>query len=762
MAVSTEPPSETTRPVIDADRFRTARATLIVDGFMTWFIKVGGLVIIIAVFGIFVFILLQILPLFQGAKVGAERIVSAPAGAVAAFGIDEWGEMPFVVYRDGGIFFAGSPGETPLMTGGPIVTASAYNVHDQRLVMGTSTGSLAVATIGYEPEYGAQGRRTLKPSAAISPSLQLGDPGAALVSVAYADTGDDRLAAAVQEVDGQRRLWVATVEAGGGLSTDGALTLGSRVELTAELPGVPERVLVDNRADSVIVTTTTGSVCYFFRRDGHFEKRQFFVPFEDQPDHRVASIDFLLGDVSLVLTNPAGCNRIFSLHHRDGGEIRTFGQTKELALLPAGCEHFGASTRNKAYLATAGTTASLRYATTAHVRWERDLGYAIRGAVINSKYDRLAFIDDRNAMHLMPLSDPHPEAGFQALFDKVWYEGASEPRYEWQSSGGSDDFEPKLSMINLLVGTLKGTFYALLFAVPIAVLGAMYTAEFMHPKFRSVVKPTVEIMASLPSVVLGFLAAQWLAPVLEMRVPSVLMVILLVPTTAIALGSAWSRLPMSMRSRIRPGYEFLAFVPVLLAVCWAGWELGPLLERLVFTVPDPHGSGTIADFRRWWPRVTGCSFEQRNSLVVGFMMGFAVIPIIFTIAEDALSNVPKNMRSGSLALGASRWQTAYSIVLPTASAGIFSALMIGVGRAIGETMIVVMATGNTPILDFNIFNGMRTLSANIAVELPEASEGGTLYRTLFLGAMLLFGMTFIINTVAELLRQHLREKYRTV
>ena len=158
----------------------------------------------------------------------------------------------------------------------------------------------------------------------------------------------------------------------------------------------------------------------------------------------------------------------------------------------------------------------------------------------------------------------------------------------------------------------------------------------------------------------------------------------------------------------------------------------------------------------------GLRFEQRNCLIIGIMMGFAVIPIIFTITEDALSSVPESLRSASLALGGSRWQTAWRIVLPTASAGIFSAVMIGLGRAIGETMIVTMATGNTPIMELNLFSGMRTLSANIATELPEAPEGGTLYRTLFLGAMVLFLLTFVLNTVAELLRQHLREKYKTV
>jgi phosphate transport system permease protein len=193
-------------------------------------------------------------------------------------------------------------------------------------------------------------------------------------------------------------------------------------------------------------------------------------------------------------------------------------------------------------------------------------------------------------------------------------------------------------------------------------------------------------------------------------------------------------------------------MPLLILTAVGGWSLGPVADALFFG----------GDFRTWWRESTGLSFEQRNSLVVGIMMGFAVIPIIFTIAEDALSNVPQALRSASLALGASRWQTALFVVLPTASAGIFSAIMIGFGRAIGETMIVVMATGNTAIMSMNIFDGMRTLSANIAVELPEAAVHSTLFRTLFLGALLLFLLTFLVNTAAELLRQHLREKYKTV
>ena len=195
---------------------------------------------------------------------------------------------------------------------------------------------------------------------------------------------------------------------------------------------------------------------------------------------------------------------------------------------------------------------------------------------------------------------------------------------------------------------------------------------------------------------------------------------------------------------------------------WLGWQLGPLLESWLFIYKDPASGREIADFRLWWPQATGSAFEQRNSMVLGFMMGFAVIPVIFTIAEDALSNVPKSLTAAAAALGANRWQVVWTVMLPVASSGIFSALMIGFGRAVGETMIMVMATGNTPVMDWNIFNGMRSLSANIAVELPEAPVGSTHYRTLFLGAVVLFAMTFILNTLAEVLRQRLRERNKIV
>jgi phosphate transport system permease protein len=188
------------------------------------------------------------------------------------------------------------------------------------------------------------------------------------------------------------------------------------------------------------------------------------------------------------------------------------------------------------------------------------------------------------------------------------------------------------------------------------------------------------------------------------------------------------------------------------------------LFELVFFSYDHPTAGRVADFRRFFTDLLvekegqGWAFEQSNSLIVGFAMGFAVIPIIYTIAEDALTSVPNQLRAASLACGASRWQTTTRVVLPAAASGIFSGIVIGLGRALGETMIVLMAAGGTPVLEMQPLVGFRSLSAAIATEMPEAPHGGTLYRTLFLAGLVLFLMTFVINTVAEAVRIRLRRK----
>ncbi len=735
---------------------------------MNQFIKVGGVGVIVAVFAIFVFILIQIVPLFRGAEVEELKTIALESGDYVSVGIDEWSELPFAVKDTGEVLFVDVVGDRGVRKQLlPHVAehgfgAVAYDQFRQQLSLGTRDGRFALIDVLYRPVYGPNNARSIEAELKAGPFFEIGRPGAPVSFVAYADGGARKLAVTKQEVAGRVELHAVTLVQRRTLMGGGQITVDRAFDLTSLVEGTISRVLVPRQADSVVVATEEGEVFYLFLVGDGFEVRQRFTPFAASADRRIALIDYVFGDVTFIAVSVSGETCGYSLYFDEASGQRQFGRTKEFPSQPGIPEVFASSVRNKAFVLGAGEKASLIFSTTETVRWEKNLGFQVKQAVIGGKYDRMIFLDEADKLHFYRLSDPHPEASFKAFFGKLWYEGASEPKYDWQSTGGSDDFEPKLSLVPLVIGSLKGTLYALLFAVPIAVLSATYTSQFLKPEVKVVVKPVMEIMASLPSVVLGFLAALWLAPILETRVPSVILIVVAVPFSAMAFGWAWSRLPPRLRLFIPPGWEFLVFLPMMFLTGWMAWHLGPVFERVFFVVSDPTTGRAVADFRLWWPEATGTPFEQRNSLVVGFMMGFAVIPIIFTIAEDALSNVPQSLRSGSLALGASRWQTAFRIVLPTASAGIFSALMIGLGRAVGETMIVVMATGNTPIMEWNIFSGMRTLSANIAVELPEAPHHGTLYRTLFLGAMVLFVLTFCVNTVAEVMRQNLRERYKTV
>jgi phosphate transport system permease protein len=425
------------------------------------------------------------------------------------------------------------------------------------------------------------------------------------------------------------------------------------------------------------------------------------------------------------------------------------------------------------------------------------------------------------------VDEPHADASLAALFSQAWYEGYPAPEHVWQSSSGTDDFEAKLGLWPLIFGSCKATLFCMLFGVPIALLAAIYTSEFMHPRARAIVKPTIELMASLPSVVLGFLAALVIAPFVEDIVPAVLALAVTVPVALLVGAWGWQALPPERQAawdRWRPACLAIA-VPVGVV---AAFVLGPALERACIAGDlrlwlDRQSGGSAGGWfvvwlplaavaavlavRQWvtpwlrrrshgWSRgrvvaalgaklaiglaltagtalvaAGACAalgldtrgtlvgtYVQRNALVVGFVMGFAIIPIVYTIAEDALSTVPNHLRLASLGAGATPWQTAVRVVIPTAMSGLFSAIMIGLGRAVGETMIVLMAAGNTPVMEWNVFNGFRTLSATIAVELPEAVRDSTHYRTLFLSALTLLVLTSVLNTAAELVRLRFRRR----
>lgn len=749
--------------VPDPKRFEVSRATLWFDRFMGWAIRFGGISVIVAVFGIFYFIGKEVVPLFKDAKVeqaGEVREAVSPK----VLGIDEWGEMPFFYDGSNKVVFtniadsARREVEVPELAG-LSVTSTAYDPVLRRVALGLEDGRVGSFIVGYERKFKEDNTSTVEPSVTMEPWFTLQNGTGPVTAVSYGDSGGGRVIVAKRGEGEGSSVSVLRLGMKRGLVGKGRLSLLEEVDITKDLGGYPVILRASQNGAMVLIACSNGEVEYFRADSDGISKRQAFKPFGDKIARQM---DFLFGGVSVVLTGPDGEQEQWSLFRESENAERLFGETKTFPSLGEGNVIFASSQRNRSFLTGAGKELSIRHSTSGAVRWEGTVDIDPVVAILDAKGEHFVVASAEGEARRYSIHDHHPEAGWRAFFGKVWYEGGSKPVYQWQSTGGSDDFEPKLSLIPLIFGSLKGTAYALLFSIPVALLAAVFSAAFLPLHIKRVVKPVMEIMSSLPSVVLGFLAGLWLAPILETRVPSIAVMAIALPAAALLTGFAWSHLPIAFRNRFENGREWLVVVPFLALAGWAGWAFGPVLESWFFVYKDASTGKEIADFRLWWPQAMGVAFEQRNSLVLGFMMGFAVIPVIFTIAEDALSNVPKSLTAAASALGANRWQVVWSIMLPVASSGIFSALMIGFGRAVGETMIMVMATGNTPVTEWNIFNGMRTLSANIAVELPEAPVGSTHYRTLFLGAVVLFAMTFVMNTVAEVLRQRLRDRNKIV
>ena len=750
-------------------RFTVSPMTLAADRWMGRLIRVGGVGVVLAVFGMLAFLIVQVFPLFIGATVAPISALTVPATAMG-FGEDEYGEVPFVVLADGSLVFQRSKDGTKVLDWAPNLgnrrVSSVKSYPRTGLVfLGLSDGTVMEVRVSYRSTFDAAGKRTIEPSVAALEPVAIGKPGLPCVDVWNAKGSLSRLLLVRQEENAKPLLTAVRLTERKGLGGKARIVVSDPFVVAADATSISQ-ILLPSTAESLIVVGKSGEVRAYADDGANFSFLQSFVPFKESRDPAIASAGLIFGNVSVVFVGRDGSQQVWSMYPQlqpDGKSLRRWGKIHDGEILAGPGEGIYAAEGNKCYLAVAGGRLQLRNMTTGTLRWEGEApAGSIRQVAFSGNYDRLTALSADGKLHRWSIEDHHPESSWGAFFGKIWYEGATGPDYTWQSSSGSDEFEAKYSMMPLIYGTAKGTFFALLFALPIALTAAIYVSQFLRPEYRNVVKPVMEIMASLPSVVLGFLAGLWLAPLVDPRLISIFCAVGILAPAALFAGFLWSALPQPVRRQVKPGMEFVWLLPFLALCAYFAWQAGPAVEAMFFTVKDSVSGLPIADFREWWRQTTGETYDSRNSLVVGFVMGFAVIPIVFTIAEDSLSNVPNSLISGSLALGASRWQTVWSVVVPTAISGIVSAIMIGFGRAIGETMIVVMATGNTAVMEANPFSGMRTLSANIAVELPEAALGHTHYRALFLGACCLFLLTFVINTLAEILRQRLRERYKVV
>jgi phosphate transport system permease protein len=732
---------------------RTSARRLRADRIARWAVSGGGLAIIASILGIFVFILAEIWPLTAGGMLEVSKTLSLPGRPMRAMvsdeyrthvaGLDAAGALTVVRLADGQILSRHSV--APLARGGDSgaavgITHVTSPPRSNLLAAATTDGRVVLVGLEWQISFDGDARR-VEPGAARPVLLEIDALARPIRTFAAQGEPDGTAVVAAQLADGSLAVVSRAVTTN---PFSGAVTetlTRSAVNVPVSLRGL----VLDAERRHLYGASEHGELLWWQLRDGKLSEPQI----ASAGGSPVTALSLLLGQRALVAGHADGGLSVWFPAAGDGNEPQ-LTRIREFAPQGEAIAEIYPSARDRSFLALDRAGGLGLYHSTAErvLWWRAGLVPGATGLLFSPKADA-AYVASADGITAFDVVNPHPETTLRTLFAKVWYEGYGAPAYVWQSTGGEDTFEPKFSLTPLLLGTLKGTVYSLLLAIPLGVFGAMYASQFMHPRYRNVVKPMVEIMAALPSVVLGFLAGLWLAPRLERTFAGLLLMVVVLPLVVLAAGALWQRLPMRLRSRLASGGEAFVFVGVIGAGIWLCVLLSPAVETLAFG----------GNFQRWLREALGFTYDQRNAVVVGLAMGFAVIPIIFSVSEDAFSSVPLSLISGSLALGATRWQTVTRVVLPTASPGIFSAVMIGFGRAVGETMIVLMATGNTPILDWSPFNGFRTLSANIAVEIPEAPQYGTLYRVLFLAALLLFLFTFVVNTAAEIVRQRLRRRY---
>ncbi|WP_252273721.1 ABC transporter permease subunit [Pseudomonas subflava] len=734
---------------------RKRRMRALKDRMARWYVSIGGLAVLACITLIFFYLAYVVAPMFGGADMEAREAQQpswlAGQGEALLLSIEEQNKVAMRLSRSGQVQFFAVKDAAPmndfqlaLPAGASIASVSEDQPGSRRVVLGLSNGQVLVFEHAYKVSY-PNNVKTITPEL-IYPfgeaPISLDDQGRALEHVAISQNGDSLMLSASTGAE----LHLLSISREENLMT-GEVSLDEERIVLPQIAEPIKAMVIDPRQQWLFVINGKATADVFDLRSKSLNGRYTLLNGEAE----VTAVNPLLGGISLMIgDSKGGIAQWFMVRDHDGKAALT--RIRDFQLENAAITQILPEERRKGFIALdAAGNLGIFHSTAHRTLLIEKVAEGPGSAALSPRANRV-LVESSGQLQRFAIDNPHPEISWSALWGKVWYESYDEPKYVWQSTSANSDFEPKMSLAPLTFGTLKAAFYAMLLAAPLAICAAIYTAYFMAPAMRRKVKPVIELMEALPTVILGFFAGLFLAPYVEGHLPGIFSLLLLTPVGVLLAAFAWSRLPERIRLVIPDGWEAALLIPVIIVIGWGSLGMSGYLENWFFG----------GDMRLWISNDLGITFDQRNALVVGLAMGFAVIPNIYSIAEDAVFSVPKSLTFGSLALGATPWQTLTRVVILTASPGIFSALMIGLGRAVGETMIVLMATGNTPIMDMNIFQGLRTLAANVAVEMPESEVGSTHYRVLFLSALVLLSFTFVMNTLAELIRTRLRKKYASL